>query len=296
MFPYPLAEKGLAQAFDRGARPPPWAKYQLTREWIDGMDGVESTWVRGRMFGPHGVLPQGTSFLAGVEYLAFHDGEVRRQNAILLWDPAGERAGVAGKIHLVPGAEYLCGAERIPFVRSTVESVAGYVPDLLAFDRTKVLEIRARDGRTYRFGATVCFDNSYDDPYTAPLRAGDLDFHLVCSNEAWYEKSFEYDQMVAFSRLIAISTGRSIVRATNAGISVVLDPEGNEVARLSVGGDDRMVSGTLAAVVPVPAHGAEQPRTPFVRLENGWLGLWLLLPFLLGFFVVRGGYTSFERG
>ena len=296
MFPYPLAEKGLAQAFERGARPPPWARDQLSREWIDMMIAVEAAWVHGRILGPHGILPPGTSFLTGVEYHALHGGEIRRQNAILLWDPDGERAGVAGKIHLVPGAEYLCGAERIPFVRSTVESVAGYVPDLLAFDRTAVLALRARDGRTYRFGASVCFDNAYDDPYTAPLRAGDLDFHLVCSNEAWYEKSFEYDQMVAFSRLIAISTGRSIVRATNAGISIMLDPAGREVARLSVGGEDRMVAGTLSAVVPVPAEGSAAQRTAFVRLEPFWLVLWLVLPFLLGFFVVRGGYTSFERG
>jgi apolipoprotein N-acyltransferase len=119
----------------------------------------------------------------------------------------------------------------------------------------------------------------------------------VCSNEAWYEKSFEYDQMVAFSRLLALATGRSIVRATNAGVSIVLDPAGREVARLtSPGGDDRMVAGALAAVVPVPAEGTEHVRTPFVRFERAWLGVWLLLPFLLGFFVIRGGYTSFERG
>jgi apolipoprotein N-acyltransferase len=297
MFPFQLAEPGLEEAFERGARPPSWARDQLSSAWIQSMDAVEASWIRGRLFGERGILPAGTSFLTGVEYHALAGGAIRRQNAILLWNAAGARAGVAGKIHLVPGAENMCGAERIGFVRSAVESVAGYVPDLLAFERTKVLDLRTRDGRTYRFGASVCFDNTYDDPYTAPLREGDLDFHLVCSNEAWYEKSFEYDQMVAFSRLLALATGRSIVRATNAGVSIVLDPAGKEVARLtSPGGDDRMVAGALAAVVPVPAEGAEHLRTPFVRFEKAWLGLWLLLPFLLGFFVIRGGYTSFERG
>jgi apolipoprotein N-acyltransferase len=129
----------------------------------------------------------------------------------------------------------------------------------------------------------VCFDNVYDDPYTTPVREGRLDFHLVCSNEAWYERSYEYDQMVAFSRLIAIETGRTVVRATNAGISVVLDPAGREVARLEgPGGEDRMVAGTLAVVVPVPDDpGAE--ATPFVRFERVLIGAWLGLPFLLGF-------------
>jgi len=297
MFPFPLAEPGLAGAYEGGARAPTWARDRLSRPWIDQMDRVEADWIRGRIFGARGILPPGTSFLTGVEYHALHDGEIRRQNAILLFGPNGERAGVGGKIHLVPGAEALCGAERIGFVRSLVESVAGYVPDLQALDRTSVLDLVARDGRTFRFGASVCFDNTFDDAYTEPLRRGDLDFHLVCSNEAWYEKSFEYDQMVAFSRLLAIATGRSMVRATNAGISIVLDPAGKEVARLEIPGEgDRMVTGCLAAVVPVPAEGSAALRTPFVRYENAWIALWLALPCLLAFFVVRGGYTSFERG
>ena len=297
MFPFPLAEEHLAAAFERGARAPAWARDQISEDWIAQMDAVEATWIRGRILGERGVLPPGTSFLAGVEYHSLHGSEIRRQNAVLLWDAAGKRAGVGGKIHLVPGAEDLCGAERIGFVRRLVESVAGYVPDLLAFDRTSVLDLRTRDGRTFRFGATVCFDNCYDDPYTEPLRRGAVDFHLVCSNEAWYERSFEYDQMIAFSRLVAIATGRSVVRATNAGISAVIDPAGREVARLAVPGEgDRMVAGTLSAVVPVPLEGQSGVRTAFVRWERAWTALWLFLPFLLGFFVIRGGYTSFERG
>jgi apolipoprotein N-acyltransferase len=296
MFPFPMAEAGLGAAFDRGVRAPTWARDQITREWIDAMDLVDATWVRSRILGPNGILPAGTSFLTGVEYHRLRGDEIRRENAVLLWGPDGERRGIGGKVHLVPGAEYLCGAERIPFVRSTVESVAGYVPDLSHLERPVVFDLATRDGGAFRFGVTVCFDNVYDDPYTTPVREGRLDFHLVCSNEAWYERSYEYDQMVAFSRLIAIETGRTVVRATNAGISVVLDPAGREVARLEgPGGEDRMVAGTLAVVVPVPDdRGAE--ATPFVRFERVLIGAWLGLPFLLGFFVVRGGYTSYDRG
>jgi len=303
MFPFPLAEPGLKQAFEGGARPPPWARDQLELRWIQNMEAVEQTWIGGRLLGPQGVLPAGTSFLTGVEHHALADGVIRRQNAIVLFGPDGRRAGFGGKVHLVPGAENLCGLERVGFVRAAVESVAGYVPDLLALESARVLTLRTRDGREFRFGTSVCFDNAYDDPYTVPLREGDLDFHLVCSNEAWYETSFEFDQMVAFSRLLAIETGRSFVRATNAGISIVLDPSGAVVSRLeavppagrSASKGDRMVAGTLAAFVPVPTPEAARSRTPFVRWENAWLAFFLGLPVLLGFFVVRGGYTSFER-
>jgi apolipoprotein N-acyltransferase len=303
MFPYPLADPGLAAAYARGVRSPEWARDQIDEAWIRDMGTVEAEWIRGRILGAQGVLPPGTSFLTGVEHHVVHDGAIRRQNAVVLFGPDGSRAGLGGKVHLVPGAENLCGLERLAFVRSMVESVAGYVPDLLPFDGTRVLDLRTREGKLYRFGTTVCFDNCYDDPYTAPLREGDLDFHLVCSNEAWYETSFEFDQMVAFSRLLAIATGRSFVRATNAGISLALDPSGREIARLEsippagrpAGTGDRMVPGTLVVTVPVPDAAVAGERTAYVRFERAWLALFLGLPLLLGFFVIRGGYTAFER-
>ncbi|HTF90285.1 MAG TPA: hypothetical protein VK843_17855, partial [Planctomycetota bacterium] len=102
-----------------------------------------------------------------------------------------------------------------------------------------------------------------------PLREGPLDFHLVASNEAWFLGDQENDQMMAFSRLAAIQTGRSIVRATNSGISAVIDPAGKEVARLVVQGRDREVAGTLRADVPVPLAAERARHTIYV--DTWWL-------------------------
>jgi apolipoprotein N-acyltransferase len=286
MFPVSLVETGLLEAYDRGARSVPWAKHEITRSDIQWMVRIEQDWIVRAFFGRGqkpgaGVLPAGTSFLTGVEYEALRDGEIRRHNAILLWDADGRRADVGGKVHLVPGGEQLCGLERLAWVRDLSLSLAGYVPDLVPFDRTRVFTLKTRNGESTRFGVTVCFDNAYEDPYTEPLRREALDFHLVCSNEAWYEESFEYDQMVAFARLLAIATGRSIVRATNAGITLVIGPDGEDVARLSVDGKDRMVPGTLRVTVPVPAAGESAPTPFFVRAEHGWQALWIGLPVLL---------------
>jgi apolipoprotein N-acyltransferase len=295
MFPVAMSETDLSAAYDRGERVVPWAKYTIDKRDINTMREWELAWVNRVLFGEDllgsgsGVLPAGTSFLTGVEYFASIDGAIRRQNAIILWDAQARRAGVGGKVHLVPGGEQLCGLERIRWVRDLALALSGYVPDLAPFDRTRVFTLHTRDGREARFGVSVCFDNAYDDPYTQPLRDGQVDFHFVCSNEAWYEKSFEYDQMVAFSRLLAITTGRSFVRATNAGITLAFDPEGREIARLEVGGDDRMVPGTLRVTVPVPRGGAAAPKTFYVRSERAWQALWALLP--LGLML----YAAFAR-
>jgi len=286
MYPEWIVADGLLEAYDRGARSVSWAKDQVQRRDIQWMSSYEKKWIDGALFGRakeggSAVLPPGTSFLTGAEYFALEDGAIRRFNAVLLWNGQGVRAGVGGKIHLVPGGEQLCGLERLAFVRELSYSLAGYVPDLAAFDRTHVFTLNERDGASAKFGVTVCFDNAYEDPYTEPLRRGDLDFHLVCSNEAWYEESFEYDQMVAFSRLLAIETGRSFVRATNAGITIVIGPDGRDVARLERGGKDRMVPGALSAIVPVPREGADAPKTCFVRSERVWQSVWIALPLAL---------------
>jgi apolipoprotein N-acyltransferase len=302
----PILDPDLPAAWDRGVRPPTWSPGGWTRGSLEAYIDRERNWVDGVLFGGaqrdrqvedflrargqpwseailggESVVPAGSSFLTGAEYQAVRDGVQRRLNSIFIWDAAGARGAAASKVHLVPGGEQLMGLERLAFIRRLALDVAGYVPDLYPAQQTDVLTFAGRDGRSWKVGASICFDNAYDDPYSAPLRRGPVDFHLLVSNEAWYMDSWEFDQMVAFSRLEAIATARSFVRSTNGGVSVILDPEGRELARLEVGGRDRQVSGTLRATVPVPAPGQNASRTPWVSTEPYWTLLWVLAAPLL---------------
>ncbi|MCE9595177.1 MAG: hypothetical protein K8S98_13405 [Planctomycetes bacterium] len=271
MLGLPLVDRGLVAAIEAGARTDPWAGYEVDAAWVDDWLDVEDNFIGQGLFGKTrgpSVLPPGTSFLAGAEYTTAHEGRVRRQNSVFLWNAKGERVGVSSKRHLVPSAETLVGLEHFAFPRWVIAKVAGYVPDFLAADETGVLELEARDGRRFRIGASVCFDNVFDDPYTDPTRAGPLDFHMVVSNEAWYLESHEVDQMMAFSHVAAALSGRALVRATNSGASAVIGPDGRELARLVVGGNDREVGGCLVATVPVPEPGTGV--TFYARSERLW--------------------------
>ncbi|MCB9916148.1 MAG: apolipoprotein N-acyltransferase [Planctomycetes bacterium] len=227
-----------------------------------------------------GALPAGTSFAVGVDGLVAHAGRLAGTVAFALWSPRGERVGVSGKVHLAPGGETMVGLERFDVVRQVIYDLADYVPDRLAAERTDALPLEGRDGRRWTFGASVCFDNAFDDPYAGPLRRGDVDFHLVVSNEAWYERTQELDQMVAFSRTLALATGRALVRCANSGVSAAFGADGRELGRVRVDGDDRMVAGTLCLDVPVPTAAARATRTPFVLLQPGLRPLFALLPWL----------------
>ena len=295
-------EAGLEEAWAAGLRTPQWSGRDVDADWMRRTRGFGAAIVQGVLLGrqsaddgllrgmllrageapwAHAVLegrpllPAGTSFASGAEYHLAYEGELRRQNAVFLWNPEGARSGPAPKIHLVPAAEDMRGLQVVSFARGMMNRVGGYIPDFVPGDETRVLPLRTRDGRSFSVGATVCYDNVFDDPYTVPLRRDALDFHLIVSNEAWYQESVEMDHMVAFSRLVAIMTGRSVVRATNSGISIVLDPDGRDVAAVERGGERKMVSGTCLATVPVPVDPAG--KTLYVRTERLQMVLWWAL-------------------
>jgi apolipoprotein N-acyltransferase len=295
VFPYTLAEPTLAEAFRRGVTDVPWARQPLQLEHVEGLRERERVLIGRVLFGVGGksrLIPPGTLFVTGAEEYVERDGLARRANSIFVFGEGGARVGSGSKIHLVPGGETLAGLERFAWVRDTAFELANYMPDFVADERTGVVTLPLRDGRSVRVGLSVCFDNTYDGPYTEPLRRGPLDFHLIASNEAWYVETWEFDQMLAFSRCIAAATGRSMVRATNSGISIVIGPDGRDVARLADStGKDRNVAGVLVADVPIPI--GDPGPTIYVRIEPWLRGLWAVLPAVLLLALRRrGGYPE----
>lgn len=272
-----LVEPGVEAALAAGAEVPEW--------WGDGFEGRVAYWrASEERFFRRGLLrrfPDGVSFLTGAVVLDSAGDRLVRRNGVVLFDPAGERGESASKRFLVPGAETALGFERFAWARKLAWRAMGYVPDFSRGERTGVLHLATRDGRGFEVAALVCFDNAFPEAFREPLAAGRVDFHVVASNEAWYHDSFEMDQMLAFSRVVAASTGRSVVRATNSGVSCVIGPDGREIARLRVQGADRSVRGSLAALVPVPVDPLAHP--PYVDLRDALRGgLLLLVALLLG--------------
>jgi apolipoprotein N-acyltransferase len=286
MFPAPVLARGMDERFEQGLAPPR-VRTQLGLEDMRNFRDWERLVVRGVLYGE--TLPKGwpttyghvglgahTSFLSGAEVIFEQDGAARRGNGVVLWSaPDAHKQPFALKQFLVPGAETFYGLEKFELVQQGVDEFAPYVPDLARGEHTGVFELPRAAGRPVRFSATVCFDNAFAEPYVSAVAdeaaAGRcLDFHLVATNEAWYRGGYELDQMLCFSRLAAIASGRALVRVGNDGITVAFDAHGRELSRLRARGIDREVAGALEVVVPVPADPAEAVRTPYTATWRAW--------------------------
>lgn len=281
----PSAEQALR---DGTARLPPWWE-GLTASDVEGWRAAERHWVEDEVLAladPQRPFPPGSSLAVGTEYYDADGGLLRRHVGLFLYDADGRRSAPALKRFLVPLGETFFGLERFAWVRALALSAAGYVPDLTPGSETGRLELRGRAGRIWRLGGSICFDNAHPWPYLDAVRADPVDFHLVVSNEAWYETSCEMDQMLAFSRVFALMTGRSIVRATNSGVSAVLGPDGRELGRVrDAAGADRAVAGFGAWTVPVPTP-EDRAVPPYVAWSRLSEGLWLVL-LALGLLLAR---------
>ncbi len=149
------------------------------------------------------------------------DRRVRYFNSALLLDPAARVAGRYAKQHLVPFGEYVPLRRWLPFLEPLVESVGDFTPG----DSSAPLVA----GRM-RLGVLICFESIFPEIARREVAAG-ANLLVNLTNDAWYGRSSAPYQSWAMTVFRAVETKRSLIRAANTGISGLVDPVGNVVAR-----------------------------------------------------------------
>lgn len=165
------------------------------------------------------------------------------------------------KRHLVPFGEYL------PFDR--------WLRPLLDFLHIPMSNFSSGDpvqppiivdGHT--LGVSICYEDAYAGEIARALPAAGLLVNV--SNDAWFGDSIAPHQHLQIARMRALEAGRYLLRATNTGISAIIDDRGRVVVRSDQFKPDVI---TAEAVIRTGA-------TPAVTLP-GWAipvaGLGLLL-------------------
>jgi apolipoprotein N-acyltransferase len=107
-----------------------------------------------------------------------------------------------------------------------------------------------------KLGLTICYEDAFGSHQLKVLR--DATLLINVTNNAWYGDSTAPHQHLQIARMRALEAGRFLVRAANDGITAVIGPHGEVVARLP-----QFQEAVLRAEVQ-PKSGL----TPYARFGN----------------------------
>ena len=193
------------------------------------------------------VARSGTPLLSGaIAADAPEPGAVWRNSLVLVDREAPPHR--YDKIRLVPFAEGVPFEHRFPSLAALAVD-AGGVASYQAGRERILLEV---DG--IQIGPMICFESVFPQDAAAYARDG-ADVLIVASQDGWWGDSFGHRQHLAFTRLRAIETRRTVVFVAASGTSAVIGPDGGTTASIPFG-----TRRAIQAEVPL-ASG----NTPFVR-------------------------------
>lgn len=153
------------------------------------------------------------------------------------------------KRHLVPFGEFL------PFKAQLRPLIDWFEVPMSDFSRGQAERPLLQVGR-WPVGVSICYEDVFAEEVRQALP--EAVFLINVSNDAWFGDSLAPHQHLQFARLRALETGRWLVRATNTGISAIIDAQGR-------------VRATLPLFQRAALSGEIEARTgatPFVRFGS----------------------------
>lgn len=189
----------------------------------------------------------GASLLTGIPVLDRTDWQY--YNGVISLGGEGNPRGFYYKHHLVPYGEYL-----------PLRSLIGDSLDALAVPNSDF----SRGGPDqmpllaagYPVATSICFEVVFAEEIIRPMPEAALMVNV--SNDAWFGDSLAPHQHLEMARMRAKEAGRPMLRATNTGISAIIDHRGDLVTS-SPQFEQAVVTGSIS-----PRKGA----TPYAQFGN----------------------------
>jgi apolipoprotein N-acyltransferase len=217
-----------------------------------------------------------SDFLVGVVDWKFSPGRAYPTNSGVLLDPAGRRVFTYDKIHLVPFGEYVPLRRWIQFAGRLTADISDFTPGT----QYRVGQLPgspqlgsfglAADGK---FGVFICYEAIFPDEVREFTKNG-AQLLINISNDGWFGRSSAPAQHLMMARVRAVENRRWLLRDTNNGYTVAVDPYGRIVARMPTD-----IRGELDA-----PYAFRSDLTPFVRFGPWFAWLCVLASVaLLGF-------------
>lgn len=225
-----------------------------------------------------GIVPKGGMLMTGnTRMVDRNDGsQIDFMNSIVAINSDGKIAATADKFHLVPFGEYVPFRDWIKL--SSVSGLIDGTGDFTPGDGPLTVDM---DG-TPPFTPLICYEIIFPAAVTGADKRPE--WLVNVTNDAWYGNSAGPYQHLAAARGRAVEEGLPVARATNTGISAVIDPYGRVVARLGL-----MREGVVDAALPAPL-----PPTVYGRYGDLPFLFSLIILFTAGFLVPNGAKGTFK--
>jgi apolipoprotein N-acyltransferase len=160
--------------------------------------------------------------LFGASSVWEEDGRRITANSAFLIDADGTIRDAYDKNLLIPLTEYVPLARWVP-------QLAAWFPHRSDFESAVVtppLHLGA-----WRISTPICYEAARADFVRRMVASADPHLIVTLANDAWFGASAEPWIHLALARLRAVEHRRWLVRATNSGVSAIVDPAGRLVAR-----------------------------------------------------------------
>ena len=193
----------------------------------------------------------GGGFLVGVvDWKPLAGGGIGASNSAALLDSDGALDFLYDKIHLVPFSEYVPWRNQLKFARGLTNLIGD-------FEHGSQYKAGRFPGGP--FSVFICYEAIFPNEIRRFTLAGAA-LLVNISDDGWFGGSGAPEQHLAMARVRAVENRRWLLRDTNNGITVSVDPYGRIVARLAAD-----IRGELDA-----PYGFRTDLTPYARWGD-WL-------------------------
>jgi apolipoprotein N-acyltransferase len=196
--------------------------------WSEGGSGTADLWGPPRLresppdyldVHPRFTARLGVPTISGTEL--FRPGasraDTRYFNTALLSDTKGSVVGRYDKQYLLAFGEYIPFGDRFPVLYSMS-------PNSSAFSSGTSLEPLPYG--THKISALICYEDILPGFVNGMVSHADPDLLVNLTNDSWFGDSTEPWIHLALAKLRAVEHRRYLVRATNSGVSALIDPVG----------------------------------------------------------------------
>ncbi|HTS11395.1 MAG TPA: apolipoprotein N-acyltransferase [Candidatus Limnocylindrales bacterium] len=162
-------------------------------------------------------------FLVGVvDWKLSPERKYLASNSAVLLNPEGQRVFTYDKIHLVPFGEYVPLRRWIKFAGRLTADISDFTPGT---------EYRVGPLPGGKFGVFICYEAIFPGEVRQFADNG-AQLLINISNDGWFGRSAAPPQHLMMARVRAVENRRWLLRDTNNGYTVDVDPYGRIVASL----------------------------------------------------------------